>query len=188
MDSLRDKQMSLVTEAMRATQLKPTPLAERAGIKASTLTKFLHGQTETLRQTTVNKIANFAKLETVKPVGADEPEASLYAGDLGFLREDVEAGTQFKMRVKTRALNLLGIEPDDILVFDRARRARNGDVVCAQKFSHEYGSTETLVRVLRGNFLVTHTTEMTDDVPLFIDDTGLKIMGTLARQIRDRSF
>lgn len=188
MSSLRERQLELVNRAMQVTELKPTPLAERAGLKASTLTKFLGGQTDTLRQTSINKIASFAKLETIKPAGFDEPEAAPYVGDLAFLNEKIEQGSEFKMRVKTQALNLLSIEPGDVLVFDRDRRPKSGDVVCAQKYNHSLGTAETLIRLVRGNFLVTHSSENLDDVPLFIDDSGLTIMGTLCRQIRDRQF
>ena len=187
MTSLRDRQLDFVRQALASTMLKPTPLAQKAGVTPSTLSKFLNGETDTLRQTTIDRIAAFARLETVRPSGMEEAEVVPYVGK-PFASAPADAGDTFAMKVNTRLLDLRGIEPGDILYFDRSRKPKSGDIVCAQIYDHRMGSAETVIRLVQGNFLVAHAVASHDVSPLFIDDRSVLVVGTLTRQQRDRTF
>lgn len=88
---------------------------------------------------------------------------------------------------KSRALELYGYQPGDMLLVDFGVRPVFGDVVCAQIYNLERGTAETVIRVFEPPYLTTKSLDMNAAWrPQLIDNERVVVRGTVIRSIRER--
>lgn len=91
--------------------------------------------------------------------------------------------------VRSRALELAGILPGDVIEFDFGGRPRAGEPVVAQLYDDETGTARTVLRLFHPPYLMVHTLdEMVSPTPIQIDASGTKVQvrGAFYRLIRGR--
>lgn len=104
-------------------------------------------------------------------LGADEiPE--------GLVVKDHEAA----WRLGTRAVDLCGFVPGDVIVFALDAGASAGDIVVAAN-----GNDETVIRVYDAPYLVTRSLDpVISAAPMPVDGNRVRILGTFARMLRTK--
>ncbi len=166
-----------------------TRIAEEADVAVTTLTKPANNP-EHKHVTSTVTIAKIVEthgvapplgFEHLRPVrGLAEPEAQEYRHDadpdLDNLIKAYIAGRPHVAAwvLKTRALELLGYLPDDIVLLDLNASWRPGDIVCAQLYNHERGRTETIWRRYEPPYLIASSTDASLLRPLHEDSVARK--------------
>lgn len=118
----------------------------------------------------------FAEGEALK-IEIDEQPAELRAGM-----------NQAVWRLNTRALDLLGYLPGDLVLVDLAVTPRAGDVVCAQIYDFQRGTAETKIRAYEPPFLMMRSFEPSlREAPIYVDNERAVIMGVVTRSLRVRA-
>lgn len=183
---------SWLEQAMRTQGLKPTPFAKAAGLAPSTLLRALDPDSPTsLERASITKIArrfNIAPpgaMLTAAPAGFAEDLVAFDDPPATFCGTPLTAD-QFVRRTGTRALELSGLLPGDLLLFDMAAAPRAGDAVAANLYGH--GGAITALRLYEPPYLVTRT--MHDDAhakPLLVEDDRVRIMATMVTSLRTRA-
>ncbi|MBY0421234.1 MAG: hypothetical protein K2Q06_02945 [Parvularculaceae bacterium] len=169
---------------MQRQNLSPSVLAERAGISASTLTRFLAAAESDERQsylsaTTIEKLCRHYR---VKPPGVQQ---GFDDGDAAPWREvdprDAVARLSTRpatdiWRVSTPALESAGYRVGDLLLVDLNAEPRAGDVVIAQRYDFDAGRAETILRIFEPPFLVAASNEPALRKPLMVDGAGAVVI------------
>ncbi|MCQ8186053.1 LexA family protein [Parvularcula maris] len=181
----RQQQLEFVHHALKQTGLKPSQFANKAGVEPSTVTGFLAGRSNLLREATLEKLAQAAGIELPEEKGFAEPETTPFEGKIAAVETD-GVGDVFALVLNTELMELEGLEPGDILFFDRAVTAKAGQIVCAQLYDHRTGTAETAVRLYQGGFLVARGRERWE--PRLVDNDRTKVIAPLIRQVRDRDW
>ncbi|HVV91849.1 MAG TPA: hypothetical protein VHD15_00375 [Hyphomicrobiales bacterium] len=177
-----------------ATNLPLTRIAAEAGLAESTLTRlFSRTYTGTLHALTIEALkrrfqvpgpdqaAQTGLRETeATPYVADESEASDHA--VHALLGARPAADPWVLR--TRALDLAGYLPGDIVVLDLNATPRHGDVVCAQIYDFERMRAETIWRIYEPPFLLAASTDPSFRRP--VSDTSVSIKGVVVAAFRRR--
>ena len=186
MSKRRDSQLEFLQRALDATMLKPSRLAEVCGITPSTLTKFLNGQSEELRDSTISKIATFSQTEAPQRPGFSEADAIPFLGTLPEPMAVPEISDRFRMVMKTDVLEDLHILSGDILTFDRSIDPMDGNVVIAQVYDRRQATAETLVRQFSRGVLLGRSQKLVEPIP--ISEGTAVMMGVLVNQLRNRDW
>lgn len=189
---------------MKVTQLKPTPLAKEAGLAPSTLLRALDPQNDGgLENRSINKIVkrfkvpgppaphNWRDAREAGPMiqsGFHEPELVRYTADIVWPGLIVELKpTEGRWQLKTRALELAGYLPGDLLDADSATQPRQRDVVVAQIVHASHPGAETVLRIYDAPYLLTETLDETARrKPVLVDNISVSIWGTVVRTHRER--
>lgn len=167
-------------------------VASRAQVSASTIYRWFDRNYEfNPSLTTLRKIGKAFDVPLPDVDGLKIPQGFAEAeveplGDRD-LRDELPAGpNQGRWRITTRALELAGYMPGDIVLVDMTITPRRGDVVCAQVYDLK-GGAETKIRVHQPPYLVTQTMDpRAEDQPLYIDNERVVVMGTVVRSLRVR--
>lgn len=188
----------------RYMNLSLSELALKAGLAASTVTRYINDGTGTLTITerSLDKIATYTGIpKNVFPgqrrlPGFGESEAVPYDAAAGerlpaWVEAAIAAHKQGRPGVepwlmKGWALDLLGIYPGDVLMIDQNRRPKAGDVVCAQLTDLATGRAETVMRRYEPPYVVTHSAKTGPSRPELVDDERVIIMGVEDGIIRPR--
>lgn len=85
--------------------------------------------------------------------------------------------------IHTSLLDLHGILPGDVMIVDLNRRAKPGDIVCAQIYDYAAGRAETAFRLYDPPFLLSHSARRSTK-PLTVDDDTVKVMGVVISLVR----
>lgn len=178
---------------MRAQGLKPTPFAKEAGLAPSTLLRALDPETPTtLERGSISKIINrfavpgpYVQQKPTSGPGFSEPDlAPLDDAPQSFLGAAL-APNQYLRAVRSRALELAGYLPGDIVLFDMGVPARSGDAVDANLYSGI--GAETVFRVYEAPYIVTRTMDASARAkPLLVDEERVRIMATCIASLRKR--
>lgn len=189
MADTRQRQLDWLNSLMKTTGLKPAQLAEKAKIDRSTISKFINGEIQEMRDRTVLRLARVAGVAPPDVAGLAEGDAAEFdIADLPKPGDITAKGSQFALKVKTRAMEKAGIEPGDILVFDSADIAESGDIICAQVVDYRLGTADTLVRFYDKPFLLALSDDTSLLRPMIVDDDRVQIRGVLVRQFRIKDF
>jgi hypothetical protein len=189
-----------VRDIVERTGVKPTPLAERIGVAASTLTRVYNApddSTATLHARTLSKLQAFSGIPApIGEVSATTPATASGGG----LREDAvpyhptEADSVLANAVRlligerraadawtfrSRALECAGFMPGDVVIVDLGAIARAGDAVCAQVYDWRSGTAETVMRIYEPPYLVAATYDPSLRKPLVVDDDRVIIKGVI---------
>lgn len=175
-----------LTDVMRRTGLKPTPLARRAGLAPSTLIRALDSDNPSLlERRSITKI--------VQTFGVPEPGRGTATG---FFAEDLLpcdhiapsegsdlTANQYLRLVGTRVLDLAGYLPGDLLTLDMSARPIEGDAVDAQVYDRT--GAETLLRYYDPPYLVTRTTQdALAAKPMLVDGERVRIAAIVVKSQR----
>jgi AcrR family transcriptional regulator len=182
--------------------LTPSDLARRAGMSPSTLTRYLSDTSGTIgiSQKSLDKIGDYARIRphqfTTTPFGAfQEAEAQPYdhgTAEAGWLHDQVQlmcAAVQSRVpwTLRTDALNLAGYLKGDTLIVDLALPPRDGDIVCAQVYDWQRETADTIFRLYRKPWLMTHSSVIAPIKPLMVDDDVVAIRGVVEACLRPRA-
>lgn len=88
--------------------------------------------------------------------------------------------------MKSYALELAGVMPDDIMIVDLNRQPRPRDIVCAQIYDWSGMKSETVFRLYEPPYLVTHSMRAGIEKPLAVDDSTVLIKGVVDAVLRAR--
>lgn len=94
--------------------------------------------------------------------------------------------------VHSRALELAGYVPGDIVTIDQSLAPRDGDIVIAQIYDDLLGTSETVMRRYqegsRQPFLMAAATDqaLMAREPDYVDNERVKVMGVIVRAVRTR--
>lgn len=177
------------------TRMKPTPLAEAAGVSASTLTRVLkENSTGTLHARTISKLEKFSGVFLFGSEPSAPPGLRGLAEDA--VRFDAESadptvsaaitaligGRQAAVpwTIRTRALECIGYLPGDIVIVDLGRQPARGDVVCAEVYSLGRQDAEMVMRIYEPPILAAASfDEQVLRRPLMVDDARVTIKGVV---------
>ncbi len=179
-------------------------LALNSGIAASTLTRYINDRSNTLTVTdrTIEAVSKYTGIpRTVMPgqrklPGFGESEAVPYDARQeeplpAWVRAAIAAHKGNRNGVeawvmKGWTLDMLGILPGDILMIDQNKRAKAGNIVCAQITDLATGRAETVMRRYEPPFLLTYSSKLGPARPEQVDDERVIIMGVEDGIIRPR--
>lgn len=88
--------------------------------------------------------------------------------------------------LRSRAVELAGYLPGDILLVDLNERARSRDLVCAQVYDWTRGKAETVFRIYESPYLIAASGEQHLLKPFVVDDDMVMIRGVVVGSIRPR--
>lgn len=190
MNQSRSSQLAWLEKALEKTGWSIHTLAAQARVNASTLYRFQSGENEKLRPVTINRIAKVARVEPPAFGGLSSGDAREY--DISDLPDIETPGVDkphlIAVKMTNEAMALAGVNEGDFLVVDRRRKARPGDIVCAQQYDFRLGGAETIVRYFEPPYLVSASGDAVYRRPILIDDDKVQITGVVIRQIRVREF
>lgn len=199
-ENARRKQLAWVHAILDHRKWRPTRLAREAGIDPSTLSKFL-GDPLNIAQLNTLSIEKIAAAGGIPPYqtqpvsmprGMAEGEAAPYVTEApdAALARAIQAAKAGKNGVdpwimRSRALELAGYLPGDILMVDLNAEPQDGDAVCAQVYD-KIGRAETVMRIYEKPFLAAATTDRSLSRPLLIDDDRVQVRGVVVASFRAR--
>lgn len=199
-DAKRDLQArhkAWITELTVLTKLKPSQLAQQAGVSDTTLTRLLNdgAYDGVLSPLTIEKL----KVQYSVP-GPDEFHSSRRLwGFSEAERLDYRAETELGLvirtlvaerphidpwRLKTPALEDAGYLPGDLVLVDMNAKPEPQDAVCAQVYDWQRGAAETVWRVFDPPFLVAAARDRTAYKPLLVDGDRVVIKGVIVESFR----
>ena len=191
-DEIARQHREYVERIMAEKQMKATPLAEAAGLAASTLTRVLkEGSTHPLSTDTLSRLHAYSGIQfylrgdTQGPPGLAEDAVpfDVESADPA-VSEAIRAligglGDAHSRTIPSRALEGLGYLPGDIVIILRDRKPARGDVVCAQISESSRSEPETVMRIYQPPVLVAATFDKQLQRLLWVDDPRVKIEGVV---------
>lgn len=198
--STRRKQLLWVRAVLDHTHWSVNRLAQEAGVSQSTIAKFLNDpdNAATLNSNSVDKIARVSPIApyNTEPVlqmrGLSEHEAEPFTGYPGdeYIESAINA---MKLRrnsvdpwtIRSRALELAGYLPGDVVMVDLNMQPKEGDVVCAQIYDRS-GKAETVFRIFERPFLVAATNDRGHFKPQIVDNDLIAVLGVVVASVRPR--
>ncbi|KQZ14344.1 hypothetical protein ASD44_09865 [Mesorhizobium sp. Root554] len=170
-------------------------VARLAEIPPQTLKNHLNGRTKKAPLEDLKRIAEACGVSSIwlaalvaeapVPAGLSEGDVAPYRGPDPKL-EAPHGVNSIRRVVTSRALDLAGYLPGDIVDFRMDRKPKPGRPVLAQVYD-EVGGAETVLRIYRPPFLLVHSSDPAIDprpIPLDPSDTVVKIMGVFVQMIR----
>ncbi len=183
----------------QVTGLQPTKLAKAAGLAPSTLTRPLaegDNGVSTLHAATIEKLVTFSGLTPPGSAGGErrplrgfrEDAAPFDAKSHDSLADAVRALTAGRngvdpWTIKSRALELAGYLPGDVVLVDLNAVPAPGDAVCAQVYDWRAMQAETVMRIFRRvapfEILLARSLDPAFDEPLIVDGERVIVKGVL---------
>lgn len=181
-----------VDEIKTRFNVETTEVARRAGVSPGTIYRWFDDKLPFQpSRATLRKIASAFGVEmpgepSWKPRGFEESELVALVGEQ--VPTQLRAGfDQGVWRMTTRALEMAGVLPGDVMLVDMRETARGGDVVCAQVYDFQRGTAETKLRLFEPPYLLTATMDPgLRDAPIYVDGERAVIMGVVTRMLRER--
>lgn len=197
--AVQDEHRAWLQELVKAVGLKPSQLADKAGVSDSTITRLLNNPeyTGTLSQVTINRIKerfsvhgpgeqaggrrlSFGLAEAERIDAGEEPPAVAR-----ILKEMLKERPNFAAwRLKTYALEEAGYLAGDIVIVDPNLQPQAQDVVAAQVYDHKGGGAETIWRIYNPPFLVAATLDRTAFKPMLVDNDRVVVRGVVVESFR----
>lgn len=173
----------------------PTAVARLSGVPLQTLRNHLSGRTKKAPLEDLRKIAEVLGLSSswlmaLDPVesadGFAEGDVTAYEGGIPPLEERMPPA-RGRWLIRSRALDLAGILPGDIVEFDlNEMQPPRGTVVVAQHYRPDRPGADTVLRLYEPPYLLVRSTDPAiDQRPLEIGDQAV-IMGAFLRLYRQR--
>jgi transcriptional regulator with XRE-family HTH domain len=197
--------LRFVMEQLNARRRADEPLSIRqlaigSKVDPSTLSRFLNNEEveHDLSRATVSKIEHYtgikfgAHTDGRAPLIAREPEASAYNLDVKGNDKRIDEAVRYMLQsqpgldpwvLKTRALELAGYLPGDVVLVDLNAEPEDGDAVVAQHYDLQ---TETIFRLYQKPYLVAAAVDRVPRAPLVVDDRRVLIRGVVIGMFRQR--
>lgn len=197
-DTVRESVRDWITDVMGRTGLSAGKLARRAGVAASTIHRALDPTgTFIMTVTTLTKISQELGIPLPPGLLAGQPQSPYLSN--GFAESELEAldgapqaegkaaVNQGVWRISSRALELEGYLPGDVVIVDMGVKPSPGDIVCAQIYNFARGTAETVLRLYEPPYLIGRAIERgMQPKPALIDGERVVVVGTVVRMIRER--
>lgn len=199
-DASREAARQWLIEVTQQTGKSLTRIATEAKVAVSTLTRAVNDpeHPHTLSAATISKIAaatgipapSFLSENKVVRLAFQAPEADPYRFDDGRALDPLvrallagrNAADAWVLR--TRALELAGYMPGDIVAVDMAVTPASGDVVIAQVYDFDRGRADTVWRIYEPPYLVAASMDRSNARPL--RDDAVQIKGVVVGLFRPR--
>lgn len=172
----------------RQTGLSLTAIAEGAGIKGTTLTRFVNDDAHphNLSRTTIRKIEQRFATRAPGGDGLTERGAAAFMAreDARETKDSEEKRASHEVIMVTdNALDLRGLRHGDLCDLDRRAEPRPGDLVLIEH-RNSLHRTERIVRIFSPPYLLAHATNAELNRPLLIEPGRISILGVLTRLVR----
>lgn len=181
-------------EAIKARhKIELREIAARAGVAVSTIYRWFDDAFAFQpSRSALRKIAQAFNVEMPGEDASRAPgfaEREMVAIAVEERPDELRAGlNQGVWRVATRALEMIGYLPGDMVLVDMAETPRPGDVVCAQVYDFQHGAAETKLRVYEPPYLVCATMDpAAREAPIYLDHERATIAGVVTRMLRARA-
>jgi len=168
-------------------------LAREAQVSPSTIHRILQDDRFVTATRTIDKIVQATGAAAPEDIwrratppgpGLREPEA-VYYGEKAPPETPASAHAAV-WQLQSRALQLAGCLPGDLLTVDPGTAPRAGDIVCVQVIDPASGEAETLFRVYDKPYAMTAAADpQAQRKPLMIDDERVQVWGTVVRVERN---
>lgn len=176
-------------QVLKTSGMKPTPFARAAGLSPSTVLRALDPNGLVIMdRASVKKIVTtfgasppdaLAVSQQPEPEDLIEPEGTVSS----FAGYKLASG-QFVRRVGSRALELAGYVPGDVVLFDERIAPRRRDAVAITLNGHRTG-----FRQYDTPFVVTYSLcERDQQKPLLVDNVLTRIIAVAIKSLRERSI
>lgn len=179
-----------LTQILSARQWTPNRLAHEAGIAASTIHRAMTDDRFTTSTRTLSKIAKAAGApmpgEPRPDEGFAEEGQAVIASEAP--RELVPtAPHQSVHRIATRALELAGVLPGDLVLIDTSVTPRRGDILCLQHYDFQRSGAVTAWRQFEPPYAIARTMSAhVDHQPILIDNERARIVAPVTHLLRLR--
>jgi len=184
-----------IRRVLTAKKWTPNRLGREAKVSPSTVHRALNDDRFVTGNTVLDKIAKAAGIEwssASAPMGQPgqfgEAEATPYTSEAEIPAELLPADGEAVWRLNTRAIELAGYLPGDLVLVRQGVDAVNGDLVCAQVYNFQQDTAETVWRIYDAPYLVARTMDPSVSTkPLTVDGERVIIWGVVIRCLRVRS-
>lgn len=203
-DAARKQQCDWLQSLKGKTGLSMTEISRRAGLHPGTLNRFLNDDERgsTLHAQTITAVANAVGIAPPggAPAGTEAPpvlrglresDAEPYnsesqpAIDRAIEALIADNPARAPWLLKSRALEVEGYKPGDILIVDLNATAKAGDIVCAQIYDWQnHAATQTVFRVYEAPFLISAGYDRLDRKPRLVDGETVVIKGVVTDMVR----
>ncbi|MBO6816534.1 MAG: helix-turn-helix domain-containing protein [Rhizobiaceae bacterium] len=198
MEDTRREQQEWVNYLTEALGMSVSALAKNSSISPSTLNKFMNNTNEKflLSAKTLQKLSNYSGVPVLQlPAnggrGFREQEAIPFIYDssrderlqMAVRNMLGNSPSRTAWQIKSYSLDLEGIMPGDIVIVDQGLSASNGKQVCAQIYNNAVGAAQTVFRLHRQPYLMTHSSKEIE-TPVLVDGSNVKIMGVIDGLLR----
>lgn len=198
-ENVRRQQLDWVHANLKILNWNPTRASREAGISQSTLSKFLNDTANMARletnsveklkavfplppyQTAPNPVARgFAEAEAEPFTASGDDHVTAAVDAIRSGRNGIVAWS-----LQSRALEVAGYLPGDVMLVDLNAQPQDGDAVCAQVYDRS-GNAETVFRIYEGPYLQAATYARNLFKPLLIDGDRVLVRGVVVTSIRPR--
>ncbi|RJG46475.1 XRE family transcriptional regulator [Mesorhizobium sp. DCY119] len=201
MSDEEDSRLLLVRERLRATMEGnggQKAVSKLTGIPVNTLGNYVRGIVAEPPASNLVKIAKACGVSASWLMGLEKSGSSpigISAGDVeAYEGQPIVFGSKAakshcRWRVASRALELAGYLPGDLLEFDLGGRPSRGEPVVAE-VRNETGEVSSVLRLFQPPVLTAHTADPTIDArPIQLDpaEARVKVLGAFIRMVRERS-
>lgn len=196
------KQRAYLKDTLKEMGMTASGLAGEIGLAPSTFTRFMK---EPANSEKTLSAATMDKVEQLRQVNSDSPIPTQAQGQWQSFREEAEellldpaddSDLAKAVRsliggrdgvapwtLRTRALELEGFLPGDIVLVDANAAPQPGDAVCATVYDRSHTKPETVMRLFQNagpvNLLVSRTVVHATQRPLVVDNDRVMIRGVL---------
>lgn len=190
-DETRAKIRAWIEDIEAKFHVSRAEIAAKAGVHHATIYRwFDENSTFTPSMRTIARIASAFGVPTPgdgpRPTGFGESDLSPYIAAPAELAPSTT--NQFVRAVTSRALELAGYMPGDLLLIDQSLAAVAGDAVCAQVYNLSRGTAETKLRIFEPPFITTRSMDpAVAEKPLYVDGERVVIAGVVLRSLRQRA-
>lgn len=172
--------------------VETTEVARRSGVSPGTIYRWFDDDLSFQpSRATLRKISSAFGVEMPgepnwKPKGFEDAELVAIVGEQ--IPDEIKAQVdQGVWRMTTRALEMMGILPGDVLLVDLRETPRSGDIVCAQIYDFQLGTAETRLRLYEPPYLMTATMDPAlREAPTYVDGERAVVVGVVTRMLRER--
>lgn len=200
MNELHQNVRSWLRGVLSETNLSATALAAGIGVSTTTLTRVLNDASvkHTLSMSTIDKISRYTGISAT-PIAdgrsialSPEQEVQALPGDASYGDVRVDEAVRYlcqaepglsPWKLNTRALEVAGYLPGDIVIVDLNAAAEDGDIVVAQIYAEK---TETVFRLYNKPYLIAAAHDRVPRKPLLVDDDQVLIKGVVIATFRPR--
>lgn len=186
-----------LVDLQKWTGKKLSPIAKGAGLNGTTLTRLANDPeyAGALSQDVIDAIVTRYRVPPPGSVAGDaeagfgEAEQIPFAeaeADVRPIIEALRAGRDSvtAWRLKSRALELAGILPGDVLAVDLDLSPADGDVVCVQVYDYDRGSAETVFRIYERGILLAASSDPQHRGVYDERDSAVGVMGVVVGSAR----
>lgn len=196
MSDLREEQRVWLRRVLEQTGWSMNALAKKAKVSTPTISVFLNDETKS-HNLTARTIAAIERASGMRygpdprPAGMRESEAEPFDRRQSNAYLDPwsaigGANGVDPWTLRSRALEVAGYLPGDVLLVDLSAEPKPGDVVCAQVYDWARSTAQTVFRLWEPPYLQVATLDPTLRKIFVVDNSNVVIKGVVVSSIRGR--